>query len=61
MATRFQFNRTEFAGSLGDLGALLPLTIGMIMVNGMSITGTFYSIAIFYIIAGLYYRVPVPV
>ena len=61
MAQPFQFNRTELAGSLGDLGALLPLTIGMIMVNGMSITGTFYSIALFYIIGGAYYRVPIPV
>lgn len=61
MAQPFQFNRMELAGSLGDLGALLPLTIGMIMVNGMSITGTFYSIALFYIIGGAYYRVPIPV
>ncbi len=61
MVPRFQFNRMEFSGSLGDLGALLPLTIGMIVVNNMSITGTFYSIAIFYLATGLYYQVPVPV
>ena len=61
MPPRFQFNRMEFAGSLGDLGTLLPLAIGMIMVNGMSITGVLYSIGIFYLLAGFYFGVPVPV
>ncbi len=51
----------EFAGSLGDLGTLLPITIGMIVVNGLSATGTFYLIGLFYIIAGYYFRVPIAV
>lgn len=51
----------EFAGSLGDLGTLLPIAIGMILVNGMSVTGIFFSVGLFYILAGLYFRVPVPV
>ena len=51
----------EVSGSLGDLGALLPLILGMIMVNGMSITGIFYSVGLFYICAGIYFGVPVPV
>ncbi len=61
MSARFQFNRMELAGSLGDLGTLLPLSIGMIMVNGMSITGVLYSIGIFYLLSGFYFGVPVPV
>ena len=61
MPARFQYNRMEFAGSLGDLGTLLPLAIGMIMVNGMSITGVLFSIGIFYLLAGFYFGVPVPV
>ncbi len=34
MSDRFKFNRMELAGSLGDLGALLPIAIaiGMIVV-----------------------------
>ncbi len=56
-----RFNRMEFAGSLGDLGTLLPITIGMIVINGLSATGTFYVIGLFYIIAGYYFRVPVSV
>lgn len=51
----------ELSGSLGDLGALLPLIVGMVMVNHMSVTGIFCTIGLFYIFAGLYFRVPVPV
>lgn len=51
----------EFSGSLGDLGTLLPLSMGMIMVNGMSPTGVFFTIGLFYLCAGLYFGVPVPV
>lgn len=61
MVLPYKFNRMEFSGSLGDLGTLLPLTMGMIMVNGMSATGIFFSIGLFYICAGLYFGVPVPV
>jgi SulP family sulfate permease len=58
---RMQFNRMEAAGSLGDLGTLLPMTIGMIMINGMSAVGTFYLIGLFYILAGSYFRIPIAV
>lgn len=61
MKTPYRFNRMEFSGSLGDLGALLPLVAGMVMVNGMSVTGAFYSIGFFYIAAGIYFGVPTPV
>lgn len=58
---RFQFNRMELAGSLGDLGTLLPLAVGMILVNGLSPAGLFFSIGLFYVAAGAYYGVTVPV
>lgn len=61
MTAPYRFNRMEFSGSLGDLGTLLPLVVGMVMVNGMSVTGIFYTIGIFYILAGIYFGVPVPV
>lgn len=61
MLSRYRFNRMEVSGSLGDLGALLPLILGMIMVNGMSITGIFYTVGLFYICAGIYFGVPIPV
>jgi len=61
MTPRYQFNRLEFAGSLGDLGTLLPIAIAMIVVNGLDATGLLLSIGLFYILAGIYYRVTVPV
>ncbi len=38
----YRFDRMEFAGALGDLGTLLPLAIGMIMVNGLTPLGIFF-------------------
>jgi SulP family sulfate permease len=51
----------EIAGSLGDLGTLLPIAIGMILINGLNPTGMFFSIGIFYILSGMYYGITVPV
>lgn len=58
---KYKFNRLELAGSLGDLGVLLPLGIGMILVNGLSPCGLFLSVGLFYVLAGVYYGVTVPV
>jgi SulP family sulfate permease len=57
----YKFNRLEFAGSLGDLGTLLPLAIGLIMINGLNPSGLFFTVGIFYILSGLYYGITVPV
>ncbi len=61
MGVRYKFNRMELAGSFGDLGTLLPLAMGMIMVNGLNPYGLFLSIGLFYILSGIYYGVTVPV
>jgi SulP family sulfate permease len=61
MGLRYKFDRMEFAGSLGDLGTLLPLAIGMILINGLSPSGLFFSVGLFYIFSGTYYGVTVPV
>jgi len=58
---KYVFNRLELAGSLGDLGTLLPLAIGMIVVNGLDPTGLFFVVGMFYILSGAYYGVTVPV
>ncbi|WP_018124943.1 putative sulfate/molybdate transporter [Desulfovibrio oxyclinae] len=57
----FRFNRVEFAGSLGDLGTLLPLAMGMIMVNGLDPVGLFVTVGLLYVLGGSYYRVPIAV
>lgn len=61
MHTHYRFDRLEFAGSLGDLGTLLPLTIGMILINDLSPASIFFSVGLFYILSGAYFGVTVPV
>ncbi len=61
MTPKYIFNRQEFAGSLGDLGTILPIAIGMILVNGLNPSGLFLSVGLFYIFTGLYYGVTVSV
>jgi len=57
----FKFDRIEFAGSLGDLGTLIPLSVAMIIINGLSATAVFLLVAIFFIVTGLYFKLPIPV
>ena len=57
----YRFNRLEFSGSLGDLGTLLPLALGLILVNGLSPNGIFLSVGLFFIFSGLYFGVTVPI
>lgn len=61
MSERFKFDRMELAGSLGDLGTLLPIAIAMVVVNGLNPLGVFFSIGLFYIVSGIYFGVTVPV
>ncbi len=61
MSERIKFNRMELAGSLGDLGTLLPIAIAMVLINGLSPVGVFTSIAVFYVLGGLFFGVTVPV
>jgi SulP family sulfate permease len=51
----------ELAGSLGDVGTLLPLAIGMIMINGLNPSGLFLAVGLFFIFSGIYYGVTAPV
>ena len=61
MTDFIKFNRMEVAGSLGDLGTLLPLAIGMILINGLNPMGLLLGVGLFYIGSGLYFRVTCPV
>lgn len=56
-----EFNRMELAGSLGDLGTLIPLSVAMIILCGLSFTTVFIAIGIYYVLSGLYFRLPLPV
>ncbi|MFZ7124711.1 MAG: putative sulfate/molybdate transporter [Desulfobacterales bacterium] len=57
----YQFNRMELAGSLGDLGTILPLAIGMILINQLDPMGLFLGVGVYYIFSGLYFKVTSPV
>ncbi len=56
--TEFQFNRMEFAGSLGDLGTLIPLSVALITINHLGFTPVFLMVGLFYLVTGYYYRLP---
>ncbi len=58
---KLRFDRVEFAGSLGDLGTLLPIVVAMILINKLSPSTVFLSFGLFYLITGFYYKLPVPV
>lgn len=51
----------EFVGAFGDIGTLLPLTLGLIVYNGILPCQAFALLGLTYILTGLYYRLPVPV
>jgi sulfate permease, SulP family len=61
MIMNLRFNREEFAGSLGNLGTIVPLTSAMVVTNGLDPTAVFVVMGAFYLLSGLYFRVPVPV
>jgi len=56
-----KFTRTEVAGSLGDLGTILPLAVGLIVINQLDATGIFFTIGLFYFFTAFYFRVTCPV
>ena len=57
----YRLDRQEIAGSLGDLGTILPLAIGMVIINGLNPLGIFLSVGIFYVLSGLYFGVTLSV
>jgi len=60
-AGKFKFDKLEFSGSLGDLGTLIPLSVALILVSGLSVTSVFLIAGLLYICTGLYFRLPIPV
>ncbi len=57
----YKFDRIEFAGSLGDLGTLIPLSVALMVITGLSVTSVLLMAGLFYIVSGIYYKLPVPV
>jgi SulP family sulfate permease len=59
--TAHRFDRVELSGAFGDLGTLLPIVVAMILINKLSPSSVFLAFGLFYIVAGYYYRLPIPV
>lgn len=51
----------ELAGSIGDLGTLLPYIIGGITIAGLDSTGVFVMFGLMYLFTAWFYRIPIPV
>jgi len=57
----FEFNIRELAGSMGNLGTLLPLAIGYIVVCGLDPAGVLIMFGIASVVSGLVFKLPMPV
>lgn len=55
------FNVRELSGALGDLGTLLPLTLGAVSVAGLAPTPVLAGFGLFYVATAIIYRLPIPV
>lgn len=56
-----RFDRGELAGAVADLGVFVPIAVALIVKNGLSPTAVLLPAGLLYVVAGLVYRVPVPV
>jgi SulP family sulfate permease len=61
MVSPFRFDRSEMAGAVGDLGVLVPIAVALIVKNGLTPTAVLLPAGLLYVVAGLIYRLPVPV
>lgn len=57
----FRLTWAEISGALGDLGVMVPLAVALITVNGLPATGVFFGVGVAYVLAGLFYRLPIPI
>lgn len=55
------YDLREAAGAFGDLGTLIPFLVGYLTIARMDPVGVLVSFGLFKIIAGLYFRTPVPI
>ena len=57
----YRFDRLEFAGSLGDLGTIIPLSVALMLITGVTVTTVLLTVGLFYIATGFYFKLPIPV
>lgn len=57
----FRFNLEEIAGAIGDYGTLFPIVLGVAIVSNLNVGYILLFFSAWYIITGLYYKMPMPV
>lgn len=57
----FRFNLEEVVGAVGDYGTLIPIVLGVAIVSNLNLGHMLLFFSIWYIITGIYYKMPVPV
>ena len=57
----FRFNLEEIAGAIGDYGTLFPIVLGVAFVSNLNLGHILLFFSVWYIITGLYYKMPMPV
>lgn len=55
-----RFSLSELAGSLGDFGTIVPLVLAVALVSDVNARYVLLFFGIWFIITGLYYRLPIP-
>jgi len=55
-----RFTISEFAGSLGDFGTIVPLILAVALVSDVNPRYILLFFGIWFILTGLYYRLPIP-
>jgi SulP family sulfate permease len=56
-----RFDRRELAGAVADVGVLIPISVALIVGNGLSATAVLLPAGLLYLAAAAVYRLPVPV
>ncbi len=57
---KIRFTLSEFAGSLGDFGTIIPLILAVALVSDVNPRYILLFFGIWFILTGLYYRLPIP-
>jgi len=57
----FRFNLEEISGSVGDYGTLIPIVLGVAIISNVNLGHILLFFSIWYIITGIYYKMPIPV
>lgn len=61
MKLKNHYDRMEWAGAFGDLGTLIPFAVAYITVVGINPLGLLFMFGVSKILAGFYYKTPVPI